>query len=48
MILVSLVLTLFLAYYFEQVIQSEFGVAKPWNFLFTKQFWASPQKNKVN
>lgn len=48
MIVVSLVLTLFLAYYFDQVIQSEFGVAKPWNFLFTKEFWATPQKRKIN
>lgn len=48
MIFVSLILTLFLAYYFDQVIQSEFGVAKPWNFLFTKEFWASPEKTQVN
>ena len=33
-----------IALYFEQVMPGEFGVAKPWNFLFTRDFW---KRNRI-
>ena len=36
-----------LALYFEQVWPTEFGVKKPWNFLFKKDFWKKPKPGEV-
>ncbi|KAL9700793.1 hypothetical protein quinque_004234 [Culex quinquefasciatus] len=44
MLLVDAVIYLLIALYFEQIMPGEFGVAKQWNFLFTKEFWI---RNKV-
>ncbi|KYQ91202.1 ABC transporter A family protein [Tieghemostelium lacteum] len=33
-------LYLFLAWYFDKVLASEFGGKRPWNFLFTSQYWS--------
>lgn len=32
-------LSLFAAFYLEQVFPNDFGVQLPWNFLFTRSFW---------
>ncbi|XP_055602215.1 phospholipid-transporting ATPase ABCA1-like [Uranotaenia lowii] len=39
MLLVDAMLYMGIALYIEQIMPGEFGVAKPWNFLFTKEFW---------
>ncbi|XP_050094334.1 phospholipid-transporting ATPase ABCA1-like isoform X1 [Anopheles aquasalis] len=44
MFLVDALLYLAIALYFEQVMPGEFGVAKPWNFLFTRDFW---KRNRI-
>uniref|UniRef100_A0A182NIG1 ABC transporter domain-containing protein n=1 Tax=Anopheles dirus TaxID=7168 RepID=A0A182NIG1_9DIPT len=44
MFLVDALLYLAIALYFEQVMPGEFGVAKPWNFLFTRDFW---RRNRI-
>lgn len=44
MLLVDALIYLGIALYFEQVMPGEFGVAKPWYFLFTSEFW---KRNKV-
>ncbi|XP_065093714.1 phospholipid-transporting ATPase ABCA3-like [Ochlerotatus camptorhynchus] len=44
MMLVDALIYLGIALYFEQIMPGEFGVAKPWYFLFTREFW---KRNKV-
>ncbi|XP_055535486.1 phospholipid-transporting ATPase ABCA3-like [Wyeomyia smithii] len=44
MFLVDALLYLAIALYFEQIMPGEFGVARPWYFLFQKEYWRS---NKV-
>uniref|UniRef100_A0A182PES6 ABC transporter domain-containing protein n=1 Tax=Anopheles epiroticus TaxID=199890 RepID=A0A182PES6_9DIPT len=44
MFVVDALLYLTIALYFEQVMPGEFGVAKPWNFLFTRDFW---KRNRI-
>ncbi|XP_055535484.1 phospholipid-transporting ATPase ABCA3-like [Wyeomyia smithii] len=39
MMLVDAVIYLAIALYIEQVMPGEFGVAKPWNFLFKREYW---------
>ncbi|XP_052897147.1 phospholipid-transporting ATPase ABCA3-like [Anopheles moucheti] len=39
MLLVDAVLYLLIALYVEQVMPGEFGIARPWYFPFTKEFW---------
>ncbi|XP_029725464.2 phospholipid-transporting ATPase ABCA3 [Aedes albopictus] len=43
MLLVDAVIYLVIALYVEQVMPGQFGVAKPWNFLFKKEFWIKKQ-----
>ena len=35
----NFILYIFLGFYFQNVISHEFGIKKPWYFLFTKKFW---------
>ncbi|XP_053689710.1 phospholipid-transporting ATPase ABCA3-like [Sabethes cyaneus] len=44
MFIVDALIYLAIALYFEQIMPGEFGVAKPWYFLFKKEYWKS---NKV-
>ncbi|XP_058837014.1 phospholipid-transporting ATPase ABCA3-like isoform X2 [Topomyia yanbarensis] len=44
MLLVDALIYLAIALYFEQIMPGEFGVAKPWYFLFSREFWI---RNKV-
>ncbi|XP_035906185.1 ATP-binding cassette sub-family A member 3-like [Anopheles stephensi] len=53
MLLVDAVLYLLIALYIEQIMPGEFGVAQPWYFPFTKEFWirsrtASPRDTLFN
>jgi hypothetical protein len=41
MLTINFILYLALGIYFDQIIGSSYGVAKPWNFLCTKKFWRS-------
>ncbi|XP_058837017.1 phospholipid-transporting ATPase ABCA3-like [Topomyia yanbarensis] len=41
MLLVDALIYLLIALYVEQVMPGEFGVAKPWNFLFRMEYWTS-------
>ncbi|XP_053689795.1 phospholipid-transporting ATPase ABCA3-like [Sabethes cyaneus] len=41
MLLVDALLYLLVALYVEQIAPGEFGIAKKWNFIFTKDFWQS-------
>ncbi|XP_058465469.1 phospholipid-transporting ATPase ABCA3-like [Malaya genurostris] len=41
MLLVDALIYLLIALYVEQVMPGEFGVAKPWNFLFKREYWRS-------
>lgn len=45
MLLLDSLLYLLIALYLEQVLPGPYGTPKPWNFLFTKDFWVS-SKNK--
>ncbi len=49
-VLLSLVfdtgLYMFLAFYLDQVLPKEFGVRKPWNFLFTRRFWLGKRQGR--
>jgi hypothetical protein len=47
MILVDFLLLCFFGYYFDQVIQTDYGIARPWNFLCTSEFWSGSKKAKV-
>jgi hypothetical protein len=42
----SIVLTL-LGLYLDQILQSQFGVAKKWNFVCTRGFWCSKNSKKT-
>ncbi|KFB48612.1 AGAP006380-PA-like protein [Anopheles sinensis] len=43
MLLVDAVIYLLIALYVEQVMPGEFGIARPWYFPFTKEFWVRKQ-----
>jgi ABC-type transport system involved in cytochrome bd biosynthesis fused ATPase/permease subunit len=39
MLTVDMFLYAFLGYYFDQIIQSDYGISRPWYFLCTSEFW---------
>ncbi|XP_055533385.1 phospholipid-transporting ATPase ABCA3-like isoform X2 [Wyeomyia smithii] len=41
MLLIDALLYLLVALYVEQIAPGQFGIAKKWNFIFTKNFWLS-------
>ena len=41
----NFILYMFLGFYFQNVISHEFGIKKPWYFLFTKRFWGFKDEN---
>ncbi|XP_058465468.1 phospholipid-transporting ATPase ABCA3-like [Malaya genurostris] len=45
MLLVDALIYLAIALYFEQIMPGEFGVTRPWSFLFSREFWV---RNKVS
>ena len=47
--IIDFLLYLFLGYYLQNVLPHEFGIRRPWYFLFTKEYWCGNQnKNKQN
>ncbi|ALC47643.1 maker247 [Drosophila busckii] len=44
--LISAIIYILLCLYLEQVRPGEFGVARKWNFPFTRQFWSCKQKRQ--
>ena len=47
MLIADLLIYFFLGYYLQNVLPQDFGVRKPWYFIFTKTFWGC-KKNKNN
>ena len=43
-LIIDTFLLLGLGLYLDQILQSQFGVAKKWYFLCTKKFWVSSKK----
>ena len=49
MFIIDFFLYLFLGYYFSNVLSHEFGLKKPWNFLFNRNYWfKTKRKNNIN
>ena len=49
MILLSnFILYMFLGFYIQNIISHEYGIKKPWYFLFTKEFWLCGKKKSKN
>ena len=51
MLLIDFFVYLFLGFYLENVIPSEYGTPKPFYFLFTKKYWSgiiTTEKNNVH
>ena len=44
MLVFDTVLLIAFGLYLDQIRQSQFGVAKKWNFICTKQFWCKKKK----
>ena len=42
----NIILYMFIGFYLQNVLQHEYGISKPWNFLFTKNFWDCSKKFK--
>ena len=49
MLILDLFLYLFLGYYLQNILPHDFGVRKPWYFIFTPSFWGcKKKKNQLN
>ena len=48
MFIIDFFLYLFFGYYLNNVFPHEYGLPKPWYFLFTKDFWCNSKKNFIN
>ena len=46
MLIVDIFLYMAIGLYLDQVIQTEYGVAKPWNFLCTKKYWCEKKRKR--
>ena len=46
MLIVDFFIYLFIGYYLQNILKHEFGIRKPWNFLFTKKYWGCNKRNK--
>ena len=44
----NFILYMFIGFYLQNVLQHQFGLSKPWNFLCTKNFWGCDEKNNEN
>ena len=47
MLIGDLLLYLFLGYYLQNILPHDFGVRKPWYFIFTKSFWGCKKKRNI-
>ena len=49
MLILDLLLYFFLGYYLQNILPHDFGVRKPWYFIFTPSFWGcKKKKNQLN
>ena len=46
MLIVDCLIYLFIGYYLQNVLKHEFGIRKPWYFLFTKEYWGFDKRKK--
>ena len=47
MLIADLLLYFFLGYYLQNILPHDFGVRKPWNFIFTPSFWGCKDKKNT-
>ena len=47
-LLANFILYMFLGFYIQNIITHEYGIKKPWYFLFTKEFWVCRKKKSKN
>ena len=47
MLIVDFLIYLFIGYYLQNIVKHEFGIRKPWYFIFTAKYWGC-KKNKQN
>ena len=45
MLFIDLLIYFFLGYYLQNVLPQDFGIRKPWYFIFSKSFWGCKKKN---
>ena len=46
MLFIDIIWFLLLGLYFDQIMSSKYGIAKPWYFICTKRFWCGKKKNR--
>ena len=46
MLIVDCLIYLFFGYYLQNILKHEFGIRKPWNFIFTAEYWGCKKNNK--
>ena len=46
MLIFDALLYLFLGYYLQNILPHDFGIRRPWNFLFTSNYWGCKKNNK--
>ena len=47
MLILDCLIYLFIGYYLQNILKHEFGIRKPWYFLFTKKYWGY-KETKIN
>ena len=47
-LIVDCIIYLFIGYYLQNILKHEFGIRKPWYFLFTPEYWGYKKKAKAN
>ena len=47
MLIADLLMYLFLGYYLQNILPHDYGVRKPWYFIFTKSFWGCKKKKII-
>jgi hypothetical protein len=48
MLIVDCLIYLFIGYYLQNILKHEFGIRKPWYFLFTSKYWGYTKKPRIN
>ena len=48
MLIVDALFYLFLGYYLQNILPHDFGIRRPWNFLFTSNYWGFKKNNNKN
>ena len=47
MLILDCLIYLFIGYYLQNILKHEFGIRKPWYFLYTKKYWGY-KETKIN